>query len=239
MSNEHLIDKDQALPIGGFQKTSLIDYPGKICSIVFTVGCNLRCPFCHNSQLVHGDLSLIPEQYIFRHLEKRADVLDGVTITGGEPLLHRAIIPFLMQIKRMGFLVKLDTNGTFTKRLKAILSQGLVDYVALDYKTSFDKYSDLLGITGEIIKESYSLVRSSGIEYEFRTTIVPTVIDEDILEVMAKDLKLEDRWYLQQFKPVNCLDPTFNQQKPYSLERMEGFLSTVQDYVPQTELRGI
>ncbi len=226
-------------PIAGFQKTSLIDYPGKVCSIIFTAGCNFKCPFCHNSQLVHGDFELIPHNYIFKHLEKRQDVLDAVTITGGEPLLHADIIQLVKKIKNKGFFIKLDTNGSFPDRFKQILEENLIDYAALDYKTTFDNYKNFLGVEGSVIGRSFQLLRDSGISYEFRTTVVPGLIDKEKLLAMAKDLKKGDSWFLQQFKPVNCLDPDYNNLDPYKLEDLEDMENAVKNYIPAVQLRGV
>ena len=193
--------------IGGLQKMTLLDFPGKVACTVFTSGCNLKCPFCHNKDLVY-----IPENYYFysaddvlAYLEKRSGVLDGVAITGGEPLMQPGIFEFIEKIKEMGFLVKLDTNGLMHDRLRELIDRGCVDYIAMDIKNTFEKYSLTTGQNLsekqlENIRKSMDLLMEGRVDYEFRTTVAKTFhTKEDLLE-MAKMLKGCKRYFLQSFK---------------------------------------
>jgi len=185
--------------IGGFQKFSLIDYPGKVCCIVFTQGCNFRCGYCHNPDLVYPHLfsKTIPVQYIFDFLRSRKRKLDGVAITGGEPTLQKDLIPFIKDIKKEGFLVKLDSNGSNPQVLQNIFSSNLIDYIAMDIKGPFQKYNKVCAVEVDIkdIKKSIRMIEHSGISYEFRTTY-----DTDLLE--DKDLQ-EIRSFLDKPNSLN------------------------------------
>ncbi len=162
--------------IGGLQEFSLIDYPGKMAAVVFTQGCNLRCPYCHNSELALPELygPLIPEEEVLQFLGRRVGKLEGVVVTGGEPTLQKDLTAFLQRVKSLGFLVKLDTNGSQPGIVKRILESKLVDYVAMDVKASLDNYARLAGrpISLEDIRLSIELLRNSGVACEFRTTLV-------------------------------------------------------------------
>lgn len=243
--------------IKGFQKISLLDFPGKVSAIVFTPGCNFRCPFCYNRDLVLGGehLPIIPEAEVFAYLRKRKKLLDGVVITGGEPLLQADLGGFLSRCQRMGFAIKLDTNGSLTTALCSVVVRGLVNYVALDVKTSFGRYSQVTGCKIQDskceIEESIRLIIDSGVEYELRTTVVPGLHKREDLVDLAKQLKeltkqpknqttkKPVRWYLQQFQPKNCLNPEFERRKPYSKAELEEFLPAVEEYMPGVELRGV
>lgn len=165
------------LRIAGLEKNSLIDYPGKISAILFTYGCNLRCPYCHNPELVVEKLSkekIIPHSYIFEFLQKRVGKLDAVVITGGEPLIHVELETFIRDIKELGFLVKLDTNGFYPEELKSLIDKKLVDYVAMDVKYPKSKYIHLTEKDNSVerISQSIDIIMKSKLEYEFRTTYV-------------------------------------------------------------------
>jgi pyruvate formate lyase activating enzyme len=175
--------------IAGLQKFSLIDYPKKVSAIVFTQGCNFRCPYCHNKKLIESDkISLLRPEDVFDFLKKRQGQLDGVVVTGGEPTLHNDLIDFLRKIKEMGFLVKLDTNGSLPEKLEQILASGAVDYVAMDVKANFDKYNILSGVSVDIekIKRSMEMIISSGIEYQFRTTWDKDLLSEEDIEIIKQ-----------------------------------------------------
>ena len=179
--------------IGGIQKFSLIDYPGKTCAIIFTRGCNFRCRYCHNPELV------IPEKYapeiplsqIYDFLESRRDKLDAVCITGGEPTQHTDLIEMLKIIKSMGFLIKLDSNGSRPEMLKKIISKKLVDYLAMDIKAPLEDYSKIMGwpVPIEKLKKSIELIMNSGVDYEFRTTIAKCLTSKDDLRKIAKTIQ--------------------------------------------------
>ncbi len=190
------------MKIQGLQKTTLLDYPEKVACTVFTGGCNFRCPFCHNASLVLRESeSTISEEEFFKLLSRRKGILDGVCITGGEPLLQSDILDFILKIKEMGFAVKLDTNGVLYDRLKKIISANAVDYIAMDIKNSPKKYALTAGIdkTPEAIFESIKLIMSCGIPYEFRTTVVKEYHAIDDIREAAQSISGAERYYLQSF----------------------------------------
>ena len=164
------------MTVSGLQKLTLLDFPGKTACIIFTRDCNFRCPFCHNADLVIGDAAPLDNEEIFAYLDKRKKLLDGVVVTGGEPLLQTDIADFIRRVKSFGYAVKLDTNGTYPDRLRALLDEGLVDYVAMDIKNGEDFYLETAGFSNEAllsrVKESIALIMASGVSYEFRTTVV-------------------------------------------------------------------
>ncbi|NTW15649.1 MAG: anaerobic ribonucleoside-triphosphate reductase activating protein [Candidatus Moranbacteria bacterium] len=200
--------------LAGYQKMTLIDYPGKIASTVFTVGCNFRCPFCHNPELV--DLAGV-ETAAFRgkdrefldFLAKRKGKLDGVCITGGEPTVQPDIVPFMRAIRSMGFSVKLDSNGTRPEVLGEIFREGLADYVAMDIKNGIDRYAETVRVPVDEskIRESIRLIMESGIPYEFRTTVVPGIHTDDDFDGIADLIEGADAYYLQEFRDVKILAP--------------------------------
>jgi len=219
---------DVSLKIKGFIKTSLIDYPGKISSVIFLGGCNFRCGFCFNPVLVKSPDSLddVPEELVFEFLRKRKKWIDGVVLLGGEPTLHEDIIDFSEKLKKMGFLVKLDTNGSNPEVVEKMIKLGLVDYIAMDVKTSFERY-DILGLGKfvENVRKTAELIRRSGLDYEFRTTVIPGIVEEsDILEI-GKSLKGSKRYFIQQFRPEPVLDEKFQQNRTLS----EGSAGKVQE----------
>jgi len=211
--------------IGGLQKVSLIDYPGKIAAIVFTQGCNFRCGYCHNPELVNPDFFIkpIPLKKVFAFLENRRGKLEGVVVTGGEPLLQEGLNDFLKKIKGLGYLIKLDTNGSFPKRLKDIIGKKLVDYLAMDIKAPLEKYAGVAksAVETKKIKESINLIMNSGLDYEFRTTIVKSQLKkEDILKI-GELLKPGSPYILQKFVPSKTLNPRFFKKNSYSDEELE------------------
>lgn len=190
------------MKIYGFQKMTLLDFPGKVACTVFTGGCNFRCPFCHNASLVtHIDGAPIEEQEILSYLNKRKELLDGVCVTGGEPLLQGDLAAFLHKIKEMGYLVKLDTNGAFPDQLQAMIEAGLVDYVAMDIKNSKEKYAVTAGVPVDLaaIERSVELLKEGRVDYEFRTTLVKELHTEEDILLMTKWLQGTRYWYLQSF----------------------------------------
>lgn len=205
--------------LGGYQKLTLIDYPGKIATTVFTVGCSFRCPFCHNPELVLTNNSQFStdnkmEKEFFDFLEKRKGKLEGVCITGGEPTIQADIIEFIKKIKKMGFLVKLDSNGTRPDVLKKILNQELVDFVAMDIKNSLKNYSQTVGIKADVerIKLSIEMIMNSGVDYEFRTTVVPGIHSEEDFDKIAKLIFGAKSYYLQEYRDIRILDPKLKQK---------------------------
>lgn len=232
--------------IGGFQKQSLIDYPGKISSVIFTSGCNLRCPFCHNPDLVLPERisqkEEISKESVIKYLAKNKKLIDGVVISGGEPTLHSDLPEFIEEIKKLGFLVKLDTNGTNPEMLKELLDRKLLDYVSMDIKAPFvfEKHNEVVGnvLSEEIFKkiiDSKNLLLNSKIEYEFRTTVANSYIKENLLEI-AKDIKGAKRFCIQKFNPDNILDAKATGLRSFSRKEIES-LSKISRLVKEVECR--
>lgn len=195
------------MQIGGLQKVSLIDYPGKIAAIVFTQGCNFRCPYCHNKELVHPKFFKQPidQEEVLEFLKKRIGKLDAVSITGGEPLLQKDLEKFVGRIKVMDYLIKIDTNGSFPKQLASLLKSGLVDYVAMDIKAPFEKYRKLVNAKADVekIKQSIALIMNSGLEYEFRTTYTNQIASEQDIQKILESVKGSKTYFLQKSNPVD------------------------------------
>lgn len=208
------------MDIGGFQRFSLIDYPDKISAIVFTRGCDFRCGYCYNAELVLPERysELIPEKEILDFVQTRRGKLDAVVITGGEPTLQPDLLEFIGKVKKLGFLVKVDTNGFNPELLKKIIEQKAVDYIAMDIKAPLEKYQTVINVKIDVNKigESIRLVMNSGIAYEFRTTVVKSQLNkEDILKI-GKLIKGTNRYALQKFLPAKVLDPEFTRRETYS-----------------------
>lgn len=189
----------------GLTKTTLLDYPGKVAATVFTGGCNFRCPYCHNGQLVINPSSepKITEDEVFEHLTKRRKVLEGVCITGGEPTIQADLKDFICRIKDMGYMIKLDTNGTNPKKMLEFIREGLIDYVAMDVKNSPNKYGITTGCNEQAFKnvaESVEILKSEIIPYEFRTTVVRQFHTDADLQEIAKWIRGTSKWYLQSYK---------------------------------------
>ena len=230
--------------IKGLQKTTLLDFPTKVACTVFTAGCNFRCPFCHNASLVTRNDSndTVNLNAFFDYLKKRQGILDGVCITGGEPLLQKDIADFIKNIKSLGYAVKLDTNGSHSKTLIELVEMGLVDYVAMDIKSSKDNYSRVCGIDMQPyindVNESVSFLLSEAVEYEFRTTVVRELhLKEDFYSI-GEWISGAKKYFLQQFKDSGDLIANDN-FSAYTKEEMQEILDIVKVYVPSAELRGI
>lgn len=262
--------------IGGLQKFSLLDYPGKICAIVFTQGCNFRCRFCYNPMLVwpiveEGSKSkyarkkitgrqkvhpLIKPDELFVFLESRASKLDAVVITGGEPCLQKDLVEFVKKIKALGYLVKLDTNGSFPEVLRKLFKEKLIDYIAMDLKAPAEKYEAVTGVKVHPVKsgkagaeqfngvnfknilKSVKLIMESGLPYEFRTTAVPGLIDKEAIPEMGKIIKGAPVWYLQNFKSgVDLVSEEFKGKAPYNSRQMKEMAESGKKYVKKCEVR--
>lgn len=228
--------------IGGFQGFSLIDYPDKISAIVFTQGCNFRCPYCHNPELIDTKRSRsdrFKEEEILSFLERRQGKLEAVTITGGEPLLQAGLEGFLLKVKGLGYLAKLDTNGSFPQRLEKILESKTVDYIAMDIKTSLDKYESVVRKkveTAQILK-SIRLIMDSGLDYEFRTTVVkPFFEKDDFIKIgqLVKDCRL---YVLQGFVSSKMLDDECLDMHSYSDEELASFKQIMEGFVQRCTIR--
>lgn len=227
--------------IGGMTNLTLLDYPEKVACTVFTVGCNFRCPFCHNNTLVCGnDGKQLAVVEVLRFLQKRRSVLEGMCLTGGEPLAQNGVEEFLQAVKALGYSVKIDTNGAYPERLKSLVDKGLVDYVAMDVKNSKERYVATVGcdqVNLDKIEQSIAYLKSGVVGYEFRTTVTGNLHDEQSIEDMAKWLSGAKRLYLQMF--VNSGDLIDMNTIGCDEDTMRRYLDIVRKYVPAAELRGI
>jgi len=246
--------------IRGLEKTTLLDYPGKVACTVFVSGCNFRCPFCYNHDLVLNPEKLpqLTEESFFQFLDSRRGILDGVVVCGGEPTLQKDLGQFVRRIKDRGFLVKLDTNGSTPEVIKKLLEEGLLDFVSLDIKapledeayaaaTGLADFEERIGL--EKILSSIRVLAGSGIEFELRTTVVPGLHGKSSLIKIAKQLRniftelfgsssrAAPPWYLQQFEPKNCLDPSFTKKKPFRESELKAISLTIRKIFPSVRLR--
>ncbi len=216
------------IKIGGLQKLTLIDFPGRVAATVFLCGCDFRCPWCYSSELVLPEkIKLQPEiseKEFFGFLEEKKGLLEGVVVCGGEPTICQDLPVFLGKIKKLGFAVKLDTNGSEPEILKRLINEKLIDYVAMDVKLPKEKYEKILGIDAQKIDESIKVLKGAKIDYEFRTTVVPTIHTKEDIVSIAKWLSPARKYYLQNFRPEKTLDPKFERIKPYP----EDFLKEAQ-----------
>ena len=229
--------------IHGLQKLAMVDYPGKLAATVFTGGCNLRCPFCHNALLVTrlAETPEIPEQEVLGFLSSRKGLLDGVVLTGGEPLLQPDAADFLRQVRELGFAVKLDTNGCYPDALADILGRRLVDYVAMDVKNSPARYAETVGVPGfdlSPVEESVRLLRQSAVEYEFRTTLVRELHTEADLDDIAAWLEGAPRYFLQNFVDSGNLIGQGGYHG-FSPEELRALAERVRPHFGRVELRGV
>jgi pyruvate formate lyase activating enzyme len=224
------------MKFSGLQKTSLIDYPNKIASVLFTPGCNLRCPFCHNWRIVIDPKPpFLQEEAALRILEGRRKYVDAVVVSGGEPTMHKEIPKFLRKLKDRGFAVKLDTNGFYPQVLEECLEY--VDYVALDLKTSLEKYQHLGAKDTAPLLHSIEMLKTGKVDYEFRTTVVPSFVDTEDISRIGELAKGAKAFALQQFIPEDTLDSNFKAVKPYTPEVISKFAESMKDYVGKTTLR--
>ncbi len=263
--------------IGGLQKSSMIDYPEKISAIIFTQGCNFRCPYCHNPELINNfgscrnniissetknvlnpashinkheneipnmTYNIKTKQFMFRDdvlnfLKSRVGKLDGVVITGGEPTLQKGLEGFIREIKDLGFLVKLDTNGTNPDILQRLLDENLIDYIAMDIKSPIEKYNEIVcaNVEVESILKSIELVKNSNLGYEFRTTVVKSQLTLEDFEKIGGMLSGAEKYYLQKFIPTKTLDENFMTQATYSDEEFADIILLIKKYVENVEVR--
>ena len=226
--------------IGGFQKFSLIDYPGKISCIVFTQGCNFRCPYCHNPELIpFTPLVKIKEETILSFLEKRKGKIDAVVITGGEPTMQQDLLKFIQKIKERGYLIKLDTNGSNPEMLEIIINHSLVDYIAMDIKAPLEKYKEVIHsvISPEKIKRSIRMIMNSEIRYEFRTTVVKSQLSKEDIINIGKLVEGAELYILQKFIPSKTLDPNFSNEKTYSDGELSSLKRKLEKFVCRCLIR--
>lgn len=233
--------------IGGIQKFTALDYPDKIAATVFTVGCNFRCPFCHNEEIVHGKgANLIGEGEVLDFLKGRQGELDGICITGGEPTMQKDLPQFMRKLKEMGFLVKLDTNGSNYAVVEKIIEEGLADYFAIDIKTAFSKYHMVKAPQGgpEEVIRSLRLIIGGGVPLELRTTVAPRVVTVEDFDEIIRKLGIEGenilsrlyRYGVQAFRPQKCLDKEFEKMDPYGDEVLEEIAVKLRTQCPRVDV---
>jgi len=231
------------MKIGGLQKLTLVDYPGKVAATVFLIGCNFQCGFCHNPELVDPNEikkhSQISEKEFFDFLQQKEGLIEGICITGGEPTIHPDLIDFIRKIKNMGFLIKLDTNGSNPEILQKLIDARLVDFIAMDIKSSQENYEKTTRVKIDLnqIKKSIKIIKDSGIDYEFRTTVVPELVDEEDIKKIGQWLKGAKKISLQQFHKEKTLDKDFRNIEPYSEEELKKFAGILKDYAREIEIR--
>ena len=230
--------------IGGLQKTTLIDYPGKLACTVFLAGCNFRCPWCYSAELVLPEKIInqprLPEKEFFDFLRERQGLLEGVVICGGEPTVNKELPQFIEKIKNLGYSVKLDTNGSNPDMLKNLIGRKLIDYVAMDIKGHLATYEKIMGegVKLEDIDESVKFLKKGNVDWEFRTTVVNTVhVKEDFLEIAKWIGGPEVKYYLQDFRPEKTIDPSFEKIKPYKDEWLKEVAKEIFPYFKLCQLR--
>jgi len=229
------------MQFGGFEKFTLIDYPEKIACMVYTIGCNFRCPYCHNPELVDETVETrIDEKEILDFLKTRTGMLDALVITGGEPTMHgENLISFMREVKKLGFLVKLDSNGTDSAVLQRVIDEKLVDYIAMDIKSPLAKYTETVTrpVDTEAIKKSIEIIKSSGVSYEFRTTIVKSMLSFEDIEQIGREIKGAKNYYLQKFIPTKTVNPQFLKKVTYSDEEFDSLKKIMEKYVSYCGIR--
>lgn len=231
--------------LSAVQKFTMLDFPEKVACIAFTPGCNMRCGFCHNPEFVLPEKikelqgSFITEEIFFAFLKKRWLLLQGVVVSGGEPTIWQDLPVFIRKIKRMGFLVKLDTNGNHPEMLKCLLEEKLLDYIAMDVKTALSAYSKLTGPTvrTDSITKSVGLLKRSGIDYEFRTTLIKEHHTPSVLEEMRELFVGAEQLFLQTFRPATTLNPTFAYYHSFPPEEMQAIATYFRSYVSKISVR--
>ena len=233
------------MKIGGLQPLTLIDYPGRLACTVFTVGCDFHCPFCYSSELVVPEKiknqPKIPEAVFLLFLKKRKRLLEAVTICGGEPTIHQDLPLFTKEIKELGYLVKLDTNGSNPQMLAKLIKEESIDYVAMDIKGPKEKYQELTGEKANIenIEKSIKILKSSKINFEFRTTVVPTLLEKNDFTKIARWIGPGGKYYLQQFRAEKTVDPNFEKMKPHSFDELLEIKKAIAPLFDVCEIRGI
>lgn len=229
--------------IKGIIETSLLDWNGKITTVLFVPQCNFSCPYCQNWELISSPekFESIDFERIKNFLLAHKEFIDGVCITGGEPTLYKDLPEFIFALKELGFKVKLDTNGTNPEMIDKLIKEKLIDYVALDIKAPFEKYALLAGvnINLEKIKATVSILMNSSIEHEFRTTVVPVLLDENDIPEIAKSIKGATSYVLQQFEPANVRDEKLRKILPYDREKLEKMAARAREFVSEVKLRGV
>jgi pyruvate formate lyase activating enzyme len=229
--------------IKGLEKFAPKDFPGIMSCTVFLGSCNFRCPYCHNADLVLEPerLPTFPLDYFFRFLDDRKDWLEGVCITGGEPLLHKDLEGFLSDLKERRLLVKLDTNGSFPARLWSLLQKNLIDSIAMDVKAPLERYRDVVRakVHPDDIKQSIKIIMDSGVEYMFRTTVVPGLVGRNDIIRIGKMLQGAKVFQIQQFSPHNTLEPSFEQKNPFPAKEIREMSENAKEFFDDVRFEGI
>jgi len=229
------------MQIKGIQKTSLIDFPGKICSVIFVNNCNFKCHYCHNPELIEGNLDNLDENEILEFLDRRKNYVDSIVISGGEPCLQEDLINFIKNVKEIGLFIKIDTNGSRPDVLKELIDNKLVDYIAMDIKAPFEKYKDVIkgDVDLEKIRESVKLIKESNVDYEFRTTILPKLLNKEDIKIICEEIKNAKRYYLQQFRNIKTLNKDYENEESYNNEEILSIKEEIKNNFEVCEVRGI
>jgi pyruvate formate lyase activating enzyme len=232
------------MTVSGIQKTTLIDYPDKVACTLFTHGCNFCCPFCHNPSLVTKKINLkeiFSEKKVFQFLNSRVKILDAVVITGGEPCLQNDLLGFVSKVKDMGFLVKVDTNGSFPDKLQELLEHGVVDYIAMDVKSDLEGYLRASGVYKETknILRSIEIIKNCNVGYEFRSTVVKGIHGIKEIENMGKLVNGAKRFSLQNFKSGETISKCFSKLNEFSKVELENFQHILNQYVAEVCIKNI
>lgn len=230
---------DRYIKISGLQKLTLLDFPEHTACTLFVPGCNFRCPYCHNSELLSSDVEFYDESEVFAFLKKRRGVLEGVCVTGGEPTIYTDLDRLLEKIKELGYLVKLDTNGYLPDRLTPLFERGLVDYIAMDIKNSPERYAETIGVMNfdvAPVLRSVDIIMNSGVDYEFRTTVVSELFDEQSIAAAARMIRGAKRYFLQAFVMRDTV-PSKRLTPPQSIV-LSRYLDIVKQFVPNAAIRG-
>lgn len=228
---------DNNIKISGIQKTSLIDYPDHISTVLFTQGCNMDCPYCHNPELIppENENEYMNPKYFWKYLDKRKGLIDGIVITGGEPLIQDSIYDFIKEIKKRRLLIKIDTNGTNFKLLKKLVNENIIDYIAMDIKGPIEDYEKFCGIKlssslkDNIIK-SKNLIMKSNIDYELRTTVVPGLHTKAVIKEISGLIKGVKNYYLQNFRSEKVNNSNYEEKRSFSEEELERFVKVLKNY---------
>lgn len=229
--------------IAGLERLSLLDYPDRLCAIVFTYGCNMLCPYCHNPELVVQKLNranLFDEKDVLGFMKSRVGKLDALTITGGEPTMHPDLINFMQKVKDLGFELKLDTNGSYPRKVEEIIKTGLVDYWAMDVKYSDELYKQGLngGVIIDGIGESIKLIMDSGVDYEFRTTYMRGLHDSDSVQEIGQMIRGAKNYYIQNFRMGKTIGPSLNSRNSFRRDELEAFAAIMRGFVERVVIRG-
>jgi len=229
--------------IKGLEKFATQDFPGVLASTVFLGSCNFRCPYCHNAELVLNPegLPTFPMEYFIDFLDSRKGWLEGICITGGEPLLHRDLEDFISLLKKRKLLVKLDTNGSFPSHLEGLLRKNLLDSVAMDIKAPLEKYQEVVkvNVKGEDIQKSAEIILNSDVDYVFRTTVVPGLVGQEDLVKIGQMLQGAKVFQVQRFVPANTLDPHFEQRKTFSKEEILAMAKKIEGFFNEVKVQGV